>query len=65
MSSAMKRRKCMNHLIGKIVEIEANNITYTGKLVEINETETHLETETGWVVIMNDQIAGIKEEGEE
>ncbi len=55
----------MNHLIGKIVEIEANNITYTGKLVEINETEIHLETETGWVVIMNDQIAGIKEAGEE
>jgi hypothetical protein len=55
----------MNHLIGKIVDIEANNITYTGRLVEINETETHLETENGWIVIMNDQIAGITESGEE
>jgi len=51
----------MNHLTGKTVEIEANGITYRGRLVEINETETHLETETGWVVILNDQIAGMRE----
>lgn len=50
----------MNHLIGKIVEIGANEITYTGRLVEINETETHLETESGWIVIMNNQIERIK-----
>lgn len=55
----------MNHLIGKIVEVEANEVTYTGKLVEINETETHLQTEVGWIVIMNNQIAGIKELEEE
>lgn len=54
----------MNHLIGKHVDIEANNITYTGRLVEINETETHLETETGWIVIMNENITGMRESGE-
>ncbi|UCG77563.1 MAG: hypothetical protein JSV21_08245 [Nitrospirota bacterium] len=55
----------MNHLIGKIVEIDANDMIYIGKLVEINETETHLETEIGWVVVMNDQIARIREHDQE
>jgi hypothetical protein len=49
-------------LTGKIVIVEAEDgITYTGKLVELGEEEVHLETETGWVVIMNDRIANITE----
>lgn len=51
----------MNHLIGKSVVVEANGITYTGRLVEINETETHLETESGWMVIGNENIVTIRE----
>jgi hypothetical protein len=49
-------------LIGKMVIVEAEDgITYTGKLVEIGEEEVHLESEMGWVVIMNDRIANITE----
>ncbi len=51
----------MNHLIGKTVEIDANDITYRGKLVEINELETYLEGETGFVSIMNENITGMRE----
>jgi hypothetical protein len=49
-------------LTGKVVIVETEDgITYTGKLVEIGEEEVHLESETGWVVIMNDRIANITE----
>ncbi len=52
----------MIDLIGKMVIVEAEDgITYTGKLVEIGEEEVHLESETGWVVIINDRIANITE----
>jgi hypothetical protein len=49
-------------LIGKMVIVEAEDgITYAGRLIEIGEEEVHLESETGWVVIMNDRIANITE----
>lgn len=51
----------MFNLIGKMVEVEANSITYTGKLVEMNETETHLLTENGWIVVMNQDILSVRE----
>jgi len=50
----------MFDLTGKIVEVEAHGITYRGKLVEVNETEVHLETENGWVVVMNNEITGLR-----
>ena len=50
----------MNELIGQIVEVSANYITYTGKLVEISETEVHLETDSGWVVIPVEQVSAIR-----
>ncbi len=52
----------MIDLIGKMVIVEAEDgLTYTGKLVEIGEEAVHLESETGWVMIMNDRIANITE----
>ncbi|GAB4406432.1 MAG: hypothetical protein OHK0032_01440 [Thermodesulfovibrionales bacterium] len=51
----------MIDLIGRYVEVTANDITYTGRLVEIDETEVHLETELGWVVIPVEQVASIRE----
>lgn len=51
----------MFNLIGKTVEVEANSITYRGKLVEMNETETHLLTENGWIVVMNQDIHSVRE----
>jgi len=52
-------------LVGKKVEVMALDIIYRGKLVEIDETEVHIETELGWVVIPVTHIAFIRGEGEQ
>jgi hypothetical protein len=51
----------MIDLVGKVVELMANNIVYTGVLVEIGEEEVYLESETGFIVIPTEQIASIRE----
>ncbi|HUO76728.1 MAG TPA: hypothetical protein VMU21_04040 [Thermodesulfovibrionales bacterium] len=51
----------MIDLQGKLVEVIANDITYTGTLVEISETEVYLEGESGWIVIPVEQVASISE----
>lgn len=50
----------IERLIGKPVEVSANQIIYSGRLVEVNETEVHLETESGWIVIPLEQITDIR-----
>lgn len=52
----------MIDLIGRFVEVTANDITYRGRLVEISETEIHLESDLGWIVIPIEQVASIQEE---
>ncbi len=47
-------------LIGKYVEVIANDITYTGRLVEIGEEDVFIETQSGWVVIPVESVAIIK-----
>ena len=39
----------------------ANDMIYTGKLVEVSETEVHLETVSGWIVIPVEQVGDIRE----
>ncbi len=51
----------MLDLIGKIVEVVANDVTYTGKLVEIGEEEVFIESDSGWIVIPVERVAAIKE----
>ena len=51
----------MTNLIGKIVEVGTVETLYYGKLVEINENEVHLETESGWLVVPLDRIAFVRE----
>jgi len=51
----------MLDLIGKIVEVTANDITYTGKLVEIGEEEVFIESNSGWIVIPVERVVVIKE----
>ncbi len=51
----------MIDLIGKIVEVIANDITYTGKLVEIGEEEVFIESDSGWIVIPVGRVAAIHE----
>jgi len=51
----------MIELIGKTVEVGTVETLYVGKLVEINENEVHLETDSGWLVIPLDRVASVKE----
>ncbi|MCL4475011.1 MAG: hypothetical protein M1508_02120 [Nitrospirae bacterium] len=55
----------MIDLLGKYVEVIANEITYTGKLVEIGEEEVFLESESGWVVIPVERVSVIKQREED
>ena len=55
----------MMNLIGKVVEVGTVDVTYTGRLVEINGEEVHLETEMGWIVIPVERIAFMREKEEE
>jgi hypothetical protein len=50
----------MQELIGKEVVVSANEIEYHGTLVEIGETEVHLEGETGWIVIPIGSVLDIR-----
>lgn len=51
----------MLDLVGKVVEVETGEMTYTGRLIEVGEDEVHLESESGWIVIPIDRIAFIRE----
>lgn len=51
----------MIELIGKYVEVIANDITYRGKLVEVGEVEVYLEAPSGWVVIPVERVISIRE----
>ncbi|MEW6109141.1 MAG: hypothetical protein AB1632_08285 [Nitrospirota bacterium] len=54
----------MTDLIGKIVEVGTPDLIYEGKLIEINDNETYIETASGWIVIPVDKIAFIREKEE-
>jgi hypothetical protein len=54
----------MQELIGKEVVVSANEIEYHGILVEIGETEVHLQAETGWIVIPMGSVMDIRAAGE-
>ncbi|HTR44094.1 MAG TPA: hypothetical protein VMH06_00180 [Thermodesulfovibrionales bacterium] len=51
----------MIDLVGKVVEVLANNTVYTGVLVEMGEQDVYIESETGFIVIPTEQIASIRE----
>jgi hypothetical protein len=51
----------MESLIGKKVEVGIVGLVYTGKLVEVGETELHLESDAGWLAIPLSQIVYVKE----
>ena len=55
----------MQYLIGKIVEVGTVETVYCGKLIEINENEVHLQTDSGWLVIPLDRVASVKEKEED
>ncbi|MBI5025640.1 MAG: hypothetical protein HZC12_02705 [Nitrospirae bacterium] len=51
----------MEKLIGKEVEVVADDVTYRGILIEIGEEEMHLESSGGWIVIPVEKIASVQE----
>jgi hypothetical protein len=51
----------MQDLVGKIVEVGTVETLYYGKLIEINENEVHLQTESGWLVIPMERVAFVRE----
>ena len=51
----------MTDLIGKIVEVGTVETLYYGKLIEINENEVHLQTDSGWLVVPLDRVAFVRE----
>jgi len=55
----------MLDLLGQYVEVIANNITYTGKLVEIGEDEVYIQADSGWIVIPIERVAVIKKKDTE
>jgi sporulation protein YlmC with PRC-barrel domain len=50
----------MHELIGKEVEVNTTEITYRGTLVEIGESEIHLQSETGWITIPVERVVDVK-----
>jgi hypothetical protein len=54
----------MIELIGRIVEVGTGETVYTGKLIEINEEDVYLESESGWIVVPVEKVGFIREKEE-
>ena len=55
----------MIDLINTVVEVGTVEAIYEGRLVEVNEEELYLESESGWVVVPLERVAYVrKKEGE-
>jgi len=52
-------------LTGRMVEVGTTEAVYTGKLIEVNEEEVHLESENGWIVVPVERVTYIREAGGE
>ncbi|MBI5408327.1 MAG: hypothetical protein HZA14_03070 [Nitrospirae bacterium] len=50
----------MHELMGKQVEVHTAEIVYRGILVELGETEIHLQSDNGWIVIRVDRIVDVR-----
>ena len=48
------------YLIGKRVNISAGGVVYTGILMEISDSEVHLQTDMQWITLEMDNIASIE-----
>jgi len=54
----------IEELIGKEVEVITLDIVYRGVLVEVNDKEVHLQSESGWIVIRVDRVVNIAQQPE-
>ena len=53
----------LGSLVGKEVEVVANDTLYRGKLVEVGIEEVYLKTETRWITLMTSDVNEIREAG--
>ena len=51
----------VNELIGRTVEVGTAETVYIGRLVEVNETEVYLQTDSGWMVVPVERVAYVRE----
>ncbi len=54
----------MIELIGKVVEVGTAETVYIGTLIEINDDDVYLESESGWIVVPVDKVGFIREKEE-
>ncbi|MBI5142165.1 MAG: hypothetical protein HZA20_08260 [Nitrospirae bacterium] len=47
-------------LIGNNVEVIADGMVYRGRLIEIGETDLHLETDGGWLTIPVERVSSVE-----
>lgn len=51
----------LGELTGKMVEVGTIETIYTGRLIEIDEENVQLESETGWVIVPTERVVFIRE----
>jgi len=51
----------LGSLVGKEVEILANNTVYRGKLIEVGIEQVYLKAETRWITLMTSAVNEIRE----
>ena len=49
----------MHEMIGKTVNVMADGIMYSGKLIEVGDKDVHLQAETGWIVLSLERITQV------
>ncbi len=50
----------MQELIGSEVEVITYETVYRGILIEIGESDIHLQSDTGWIVVPVDKVVDVK-----
>ena len=50
----------MIDLIGTVVEVGTVEAVYEGRLIEVNEDEIYLESDSGWVVVPIERVAYVR-----
>jgi hypothetical protein len=53
----------ISELIGKIVDVGTVETVYTGILIEVNENEIYLQSDSGWMTIPVERVAYVRKGG--
>lgn len=50
----------MQDMIGRHVEVITGDIVYIGILIEVNETEIHLQAEERWITVPVEKVVDVR-----